>query len=90
MGSAGAAELFFMVAVTDAIGAEAILEQILERFNAREGALPAGLTLSATCQPLEAIERNASESVDLFLEKTSTGIQALMNEEMSSRMVANV
>jgi signal transduction histidine kinase len=90
MGSAGAAELFFMVAVTDAIGAEAILEQILERFNAREGSLPAELTLSATYQPLEAIERNAGESVDLFLQKTSTGIQTLMNEKMSSRMVANV
>jgi signal transduction histidine kinase len=89
MGSAGAAELFFMVAITDAIGAEAILEQILERFNAREGTLPAGLTLSATYQPLEAIERNAGESVDLFLQKTSTGIQTLMNEEMLSRMVGS-
>jgi signal transduction histidine kinase len=89
MGSAGAAELFFMVAVTDAIGAEAILERILERFNAREGTLPAGLSLSATYQLLEAIERNASESANHFLEKTSTGIQALMNQEMSSRMVGN-
>jgi len=89
MGSAGAAELFFVVAVADAIGAETILERILERFNAREGTLPAGLTLSATYQLLEAIERDASESADLFLEKTSIGIQALMNREMSSRVVEN-
>jgi hypothetical protein len=89
MGSAGAAELFFVVAFTDAVGAEAMLERIQKRFNAPEGTLPAGLALSATYQLLEAIARNASGPSDLFLEKTSTGIHALMNQEMSSRMVGN-
>jgi signal transduction histidine kinase len=89
MGSAGAAELFFMVAVTDAMGSEAILKRIREQCNGREGTLQAGLTLSASYRSLEAIERNASESVDIFLEKASTEIQAMVNEEISSRMVGN-
>jgi len=89
MGSAGAAELFFIVLVTDAVGSVAIVERIREKFSGPEGALQAGLTLSASHRSLEGIERNASESVDIFLEKASTRIQAMMNEEISSRMVGN-
>jgi signal transduction histidine kinase len=89
VGSAGAAELFFIVVVTDAMGSEAILKRIREQFDARDDALQAGLTLSTSCRSLEAIGRNASESVDIFLEKASTAIQAMMNEEISSRMVEN-
>jgi two-component sensor histidine kinase len=89
MGSAGAAELFFIVAVTDAVGSEAILKRIREQCNASTDALQVGLTLATSYRSLQAIERNAIESVDTFLEKASTGIQAMINEEISSRMVAN-
>jgi signal transduction histidine kinase len=89
MGSAGARELFFIVAVTDTIGGEAILKRILEQFDRRDEILGAGLTLSASYRSIEAIARNASESTEVFLERVSTKIQALMNEEISSRMVAN-
>ena len=89
MGSAGAAELFFIVVVTDALGSEAILKRIREQFNSRDDALQAGLTLSTSCRSLEAIERNASESVDIFLENASTAVQAMMSEEISARMVGN-
>jgi signal transduction histidine kinase len=89
MGSAGAAELFFIVVDTDAMGSEAILKRIREQFNGRDDASQAGLTLSTSSRPLQAIERNASESVDIFLEKASAAIQAMMNEEISSRLVAN-
>jgi len=89
MSSAGAAELFFIVVVTDAIGSEAILKRIREQFNAREGAVQAGLTLSTSYRSLETIKRKPSESVDIFLGKASTEIQAMMNEEISSRMVGN-
>jgi signal transduction histidine kinase len=89
MGSAGAAELFFMVVVADAVGSEAILKRIREQFNGREGPLQAGLTLSSSSRSLEAVERNASESSDTFLERASANIQAMMNEEVSSRMVGN-
>jgi hypothetical protein len=89
MGSAGAAELFFMVVVTDAVGSEAILGRIREQFNSREGTLQAGLTLSTSSRSLEAVERNASESSDTFLERASANIHAMMNEEISSRMVGS-
>jgi sigma-B regulation protein RsbU (phosphoserine phosphatase) len=87
MGSAGAAELFFIVAVTDAIGAEAILKRIREQFRGRERTLQAGLTLSTFFRSLEAFKRSDDESVDMFLERASTEIQEIMNEEISSRMV---
>jgi hypothetical protein len=89
MGSAGAAELFFIVVVTNAIGSEAILKRIRDQFDGPDGTLQAGLTHSTSYRSLEAIERNANESVDIFLEKASTVIQAMMNEEISSRMVGN-
>jgi len=89
MGSAGAAELFFIVVVTDAIGSEAILKRIREQFNGRDGTAQAGLTVSTSYRSLAAIERNANDPEDVFLEKASTEIQAMMNEEISSRMVAN-
>jgi signal transduction histidine kinase len=89
MGSAGAAELFFMVVVTNAIGSDAILRRIREQFDGREGTSQTGLTLSTSFRSLEAIERNTSESADVFLERTSTEILAMVNEELSSRMVSN-
>jgi hypothetical protein len=89
MGSAGAAELFFMVVVTDSIGSEAILKRIQEQFNGREGTLQAGLTLSTSYRSIEANERTARESADTYLEKASAEIQAMMNKEISSRMAGN-
>jgi signal transduction histidine kinase len=89
MGPAGAAELFFTVVVTDTMGSESILKRIREQFNGRDDALQAGLTLSTSCRSLDALERNTGESADIFLEKASTAIQAMMNEEISSRMVGN-
>ena len=89
MGSAGAAELFFIVAVTDAIGSEAILKRIREQFHGRDGTGQAGLTFSTSYRSLAANERNAGDPDEAFLEKASTEIQAMMNEEISSRMVAN-
>jgi signal transduction histidine kinase len=89
MDSAGAAELFFMVVITDAIGSAAILKRIREQFNGREGALQAGLTLSTSCRSFEAIERNAGESADIYLEKASAEIQVMMNKEISSRIAGN-
>jgi signal transduction histidine kinase len=89
MGCAGAAELFFMVVVTDAIGSEAILKRIRELFNGREGTLQAGLTLSTSHRSIASVERNAGESMDIYLEKASAEIQSIMNQELSSRMVGN-
>jgi hypothetical protein len=89
MGSAGGAELFFIVAVTDEIGGEAITKRIREQFDGYEEIHRAGLTLSTSYRLLDAIKRNGSESMEDFLQKVATKIQELMGEEISSRMVMN-
>ncbi|MGA8765034.1 MAG: ATP-binding protein [Candidatus Sulfotelmatobacter sp.] len=89
MGSAGAVELFFIVAITDAIGGEAIRKRIQERLTGSEHIERAGLTLSTSYRPLAAIERNTSESMEGFLGRLAAKIQDLMNEEITSRMVEN-
>jgi len=89
MGFAGAVELIFIVATTDGIGGEAISKRIREQLDSCEHIQQAGLTLSTSYRSLEAIKRNASESMEDFLEKVATNIQELMNEEIASRMVKN-
>jgi signal transduction histidine kinase len=89
MGFAGAAELFFIVAVTDEIGGEAITKRIREQFDGREDFQQARLTLSTSYRLVEAVKRSAGELMDDFLEKVATKIQELMDEEISSRMVIN-
>jgi signal transduction histidine kinase len=86
MGSAGAAELFFIVAVT---GGEAISRRIREQLDHYESMDQAGLTFSTSYRSLEGIKRNASESMEDFLEQAAAKIQGLINEEISSRMVEN-
>lgn len=89
MGPAGAAELFFIVAVTDGIGGEAITRRIRDRWDASEYIRTAGLTLATSYRPLDAIERNASESPAEFLEKRACQIQEQMNSEITMRRVIN-
>jgi signal transduction histidine kinase len=48
MGFAGAAELFFIVAITDGIGGEAITKRIREQFDGYELIHQAGLTVSTS------------------------------------------
>jgi signal transduction histidine kinase len=89
MGLAGAAELFFIVAITGEIGGEAITKRIQERMEDYEHIQKAGLMTSTSYRSVEAITRNASESMKDFMEKVATQLQELMNEEISSRMVKN-
>ena len=86
MGVAGAVELFFIVAITDGIGGEAISKRIRKQLDNCEHIKQAGLILSTSYRSLETIKRNASESMEDFLEKVAAKIQELMNEEISSRM----
>jgi signal transduction histidine kinase len=87
MGLAGATELFFIVAITGEIGGEASAKRIQERMDDFEHLQKAGLTTSTSYRSLEAIKRNASESMKDFVGKVANRIQELMNEEISSRMV---
>ena len=87
MGTTGATELFFILAITDEIGGKAIAKRIHQRMNDFEHIQKVGLTTSTSYRSVEAIKRYANESMKDFLEKVAIQIQGLMNEEISSRMV---
>ena len=87
MGVAGAVELFFIVAITDSIGGEAISKRIQEQLQ--EHVEQARLTVSTSYRSLARIKRNSNESVQEYLEQLADGIQELIQIETSSRMVAN-
>jgi hypothetical protein len=89
MSLAGAVELFFIVAMTDAIGGEAISKRIRERLDACNQVRQASLTFASSCRPVAAIQRKPNESMEDFLEKMAASIQELMNEETVSRTVKN-
>jgi signal transduction histidine kinase len=89
MDSVGPAELFFIVAITDAIGGEAICKRIRKQLDNSERLAQAGLTHSAFYRSLEAIKRNSTESMEDFLERVAVDIQQLMTEEVSTRQVTH-
>jgi hypothetical protein len=88
MGSTAAAELFFIVAMTDASGDEAITKRIREQWNASQYIQQAGLTLSTSYRALDATERTANESMQDLIEHVAATIQKLTTEETSSRISA--
>ena len=88
MDSAGPAELFLIVAITDEIGGEAITKRIRKQLDSSERLRQAGLTHSTSYRSLEPIKRNSTESKEDFLERVATDIQELMNE-ISARQVRN-
>jgi signal transduction histidine kinase/polyhydroxyalkanoate synthesis regulator phasin len=87
VGFAGAVELFFIVAITDGIGGEAISNRIRKQLD--EHVQQGGLTLSSSYRSLESVKRDASESMEDYREKIAANIQKLIHEEISSRMVEN-
>jgi hypothetical protein len=89
IGSAGAAEIFFIVAVTDEIGGEAIIKRIRRRMGRSEYVKDADLTVSTSYRLLDAIDMHEIESMDDSVAKMSGQIQDLINTELTSRRVAN-
>jgi signal transduction histidine kinase len=89
MGVAGAAELIFIVAVTDEIGGEAISKRIREQFDDSEHFQQAELTLLTSYQSLAAIKPEVNESREGFLAKMATNIQEFMKNEIALRTVEN-
>jgi len=87
--SAGPVELFFVVAITDGIGGEAICKRIGKKLGSSEHLRLADLTHSTSYRSLEAFRRESIESKEDFLERVATSIQELMNDEISSRQVKN-
>jgi len=87
--SAGAAELMFIVAVSDADGAESLSSRIRTQFKASEPARAAGLTLSSSHRPLAMARRSAVDMMDDSLNSIAGALEQQINHELSLRMVAN-
>jgi len=89
MDSAGPGELFFIAAITDGIGGEAISKRIRKQLDSSDGLRQAGLTHSTSYRYLEPIKRSSTESKEAFLDRVASDIQELMNEEILARQVRN-
>jgi hypothetical protein len=88
MGSSGSAELYFIVAATDASGADSLMRRIRQKFEERELQQQLGLVLSTSSHAI-IVPRGIRGTSKGVLEGVAATIQALVNEELSSRMVAN-
>jgi hypothetical protein len=89
MDAAGPGELFFIAAITDGIGGEAISNRIRRQLDGSARLRQAGLTHSTSYRSLAPIKQNSTESKEAFLERVATNIQELMNEEIMARQVRN-
>ncbi len=89
IGFAGPTELFFIVALTDQIGGEAIVKRIRRRVDRSEYVTHARLTVSISSQLLDATETGAAEATDDSVAKMSAQIQGLIDFELTSREAAN-
>ena len=87
--AAGAAELFFIAAVTDRIGGQAIVTRIQEQMAGSEYVKQAGLTHSISCRTLETSRRNARESADDFVAQMAAQVQKFIDDEIASRRRGN-
>jgi hypothetical protein len=87
MNSAGAAELFFVIAFTDGIGGAAIAKRIQEQFETSEALQRANLTVSTSYRPIDSVEAGETEPMEVHLQKVADRIQELLDEEISSRRV---
>ena len=89
MGSSGAAELYFVVAATDAAGADSLIRRIRQKFDERELHQKVGLVLSTSAHAIDVPGRDAGDLMGNSLDQVAATIQALVNEQLSSRMVAS-
>jgi two-component sensor histidine kinase len=89
MDSAGPAELFLILAITDGIGGEAICKRIRRQLDSSDRLKQASLTHSTSYRSLKPMKQNSTESKEVFLERVATDIQEVMDEEISARQVLN-
>jgi signal transduction histidine kinase len=87
MGPAAGTELFFMVAVTDEIGGEAITRRVRERLAKCD--LERGLTYSVSYRLLRPANRNANELMEDFVERIAIDIQELVDDVISAKAGKN-
>jgi signal transduction histidine kinase len=89
IGPAAAAEVFFILAVTDQIGGDAIVQRIRRRMNRSESMQQAGLTVSVSCRLLAPLDQNMAESTEDSVSRMSRQIQQLINSEFTSRKISD-
>jgi signal transduction histidine kinase len=89
MNSAGPVELFFIVAITDGGGGEAICKRIRTQLDGSERLQQAGLTHSTFVRLLEPIQRKSTELIADCLARAAKDIEDLINKEISSRQGSN-
>jgi hypothetical protein len=87
MDVAGEVELFFTVAITDAIGGEAICKRVREQLH--DHIQRSDLTLSTSYHCLSSARRAFGQSIEEFLEQLAAELQDVINLEISSRRTVN-
>jgi hypothetical protein len=89
MGSSGPAELFFIVAATNLAGGESLARRIQRQFDNRDPARKTGLVLSTSFHSLMSTQPGVNPSIGAPFEAVAEAIHSMVNEELSSRMVAH-
>ena len=89
MGSSGAVELFFIVAATDARGADAIAKRIQKQLAGSEYIQKAHLGVATYYRPVGPLEERANETPIEISSRITSELQSMMDRENSARMGAN-
>jgi signal transduction histidine kinase len=89
MGPAAGTEFFFIVAVTDTIGGEAITKRVREKLAGCDQIQQTGLTYSVSYRLLRSADRSANESIEDYVGRMAMKIQETVDEVISPRMVKN-
>jgi signal transduction histidine kinase len=84
--AAGPTELFFIVAVTDQIGGDAIIRRIRRRMERSDYVQHAGLSVTTSYRLLGSVDMDAVEPSDGSVAMMSRQIQAAVAQEFTSRM----
>ena len=88
MGSSGPVELFFMVAATDLVGGETLAERIQCQVESGDSAVNADLVISTCSHAVRRTRQGVGVSLNAPLEALAETVHSMVNDELSSRMVA--
>jgi signal transduction histidine kinase len=88
MGSPKATELFFIVAVTDEIGGEAIVRRAKDNLS-KTNHDRHGLTYSVSYRLLRSANKNANEQIEEYVERMAMTIQGMVDEQTSFSEATN-
>ena len=81
MGTWAATEFFFIVAVTDEIGGEAITQRVRKRMAGYDQ-VQSGLTCSSSYRLLRTANKSPNESVEEYVERMAMNIQEMVDKRL--------